>query len=424
MPSEEAAAKEHQAEALSHDLLTFLEERRGEVVDLASALVAAPSPNLPGDETAPAAVVERAVVALGLPSARVIAAAPLRPNLIVRIDAARPGRHLALCGHLDTKPVGEAVGEWHTDPFSPTITGDRLYGLGSTDMKGACAAMLLAGAAFASVADRAAGSLSLLFTADEEYGSRFGAEFLARSGMVEADAILLGEPAGLSRDWEAIRVVSRGCSGFKVTVQGTQTHSSISDQVPTVNAVEAMARVMVGFRRELGPRFPPHPLCPSGPTINIGVRCEGGVGYGVLPGHAEFWSDIRTTPGMNQESLAADIDAALDRVRSEVPEATVDWAFAPALAWIGPTEVAPTHPMVRATQLAAERVLGQAPPLAAFAGATDAWPFQGIGGVPTLAAFGPGLLPLAHGPNEWVSLAALEQAAAIFALTAVEFGSA
>jgi acetylornithine deacetylase len=408
---------------LTEEIISFLENRRGEVVEWTSALVAAPSPNLPGDETAPVAVVQRAVADLGLPPARIVAAEPHRPNLIVRIDAARPGPHLALCGHLDTKPVGEAAHLWRTNPLSPTIDGDRLYGLGSTDMKGACAAMLLAGAAFAAVAERAAGSLSLLFTADEEYGSKLGAEFLVRNGWVEADVILLGEPAGLSRDWEAIRVVSRGFSGFKVTVQGTQTHSSISDQVPSVNAVEAMARVMVGFRRELRPRFPPHPLCPSGPTVNIGVRCEGGVGYGVLPGQAEFWTDIRTTPGMSQEQLADDIEAALGRARSEVPEANVHWAFAPALAWIGPTEVVPEHSMVQAVQLAAERVLGAAPPLAAFPGATDAWAFQGIGGVPTLAAFGPGLLPLAHGPNEWVSITALEQAAAIFAVAAVVFGA-
>ncbi|HYO30686.1 MAG TPA: M20 family metallopeptidase [Thermomicrobiales bacterium] len=410
-------------ELLRQEMLAFLRSRRGKVGELTAALVTAPSPNLPGDETAPAEVVRQAAADLGLPSAQTAAVAPHRPNLILRIDGAFPGSHLALCGHLDTKPVGEAADEWRTDPFSATVDDDRLYGLGSTDMKGACAAMLLAGGAFASVADRAAGSLSLLFTADEEYGSGFGAEFLARNGLVEADAILLGEPAGMSRDWEAIRVVSRGITGFKVTVQGTQTHSSISDQVPTVNAVEAMAKVMVGLRNELQPRFPPHPLCPNGPTVNIGVRCEGGVGYGVLPGYAEFWSDIRTTPGMNQAQLAEDIGTALDRVRPEVPEAAVSWEFAPAVGWVSPTEVAMDHPLVEATRRAAERVLGEAPPLAAFPGATDAWAFQGLAGVPTLAAFGPGLLPLAHGPNEWVSVTALEQAAEIFALAALEFGS-
>jgi acetylornithine deacetylase/succinyl-diaminopimelate desuccinylase-like protein len=278
--------------------------------------------------------------------------------------------------------------------------------------------MVLAGAAFARVADRAAGSLSLVFTADEEYGSHFGASYLVRTGAIDADAILLGEPAGVHDDWDAIRVISRGFSGFRVVVKGTQTHSSISDQLPTVNAVEAMAKVLVELRRELRLRYPAHPLCPSGPTINLGVRTMGGVGYGVLPGHAEFWSDIRTTPGMTQENLAADIEAALERIRPRVPGAVVTWEFAPHVAWIEPTEVMADDPMVRAID-----VLGVAPPLAAFPGASDAWPFQAIGGIPTLAAFGPGLLPLAHGPNEWVSILSLQQAPRIFIDAAIRYGA-
>jgi acetylornithine deacetylase/succinyl-diaminopimelate desuccinylase-like protein len=390
---------------------------------LTSALVAAPSPNLPGDETAPAAVIERALDHYDLPAPRIVAEAPHRPNLIVRIDGSRSGPHLALCGHLDTKPVGEAAAEWRSDPFTPTIEGDRLFGLGSTDMKGACAAMVLAGAAFARVSDRAAGSLSLIFTADEEYGSHFGAAYLVRQRAIEADAILLGEPAGVREDWEAIRIISRGISCFRILVSGTQTHSSISDQLPTVNAVEAMAKVLVGLRRELRLRYPEHPLCPAGPTVNLGVKAMGGVGFGVLPGHAEFWCDIRTTPGMTQETLASDVDQALERVRPEVPGAEVRWEFWPALAWIAPTEVEPNDPMVRAVELAAIDVLGAPPPLAAFPGATDAWPFHGQGGIPTLAAFGPGLLPLAHGPNEWVSILALQQAPRIFADAAIRYGS-
>lgn len=411
-------------DSLHSDVLAFLAARERELIELTSALVAAPSPNLPGDERAAAAVVQGALAMFGLPPAEVLADDPTRPNLLLRLDAANPGPHLALCGHLDTKPVGEAAAEWRTDPFTPTIEGDRLYGLGSTDMKGAVAAMVLAGAAFAAVADRAAGSLSLLFTADEEYGSKHGAEFLARSGALDVDAIILGEPSGVRHDWEAIRIVSRGISCFRVIVQGTQTHSSISDIVPSVNAVEAMARVLVGLRRELRLRAPEHPLCPSGPTVNIGVRALGGVGYGVLPGHAEFWTDIRTTPGMTLETLRTDVEAALARVAKDVPEATIGLEFAPALTWIGPTEAPAGHPAVRAAQAATAAILGEAPPLAAFPGATDAWPFQGIGGIPTVAALGPGLLPLAHGPNEWVSPSSVVQAARIYALTALGFGGA
>jgi acetylornithine deacetylase len=404
--------------------LAYLDARAGAVVELTKALVAAPSPNLPGDERAAAAVVQAALADFGLPPARVVCDDPTRPNLIVRLDGARSGPHLALCGHLDTKPVGEAAAAWRTDPFCPTIAGDRLYGLGATDMKGAVAAMVLAGAAFAAVAARAAGSLSLVFTADEEYGSTHGAVLLARERRIEADAIVLGEPSGVRRDWEATRIVSRGICCFRVLVEGTQTHSSISDQLPTVNAVEAMARTLVGLRRELRLRYPPHPLCPAGPTLNLGVKALGGVGYGVVPGHAEFWTDVRTTPGMSLAEVRTDVEAALARIVRETPGATIALDLHPELGWVEPTEVAADHPAVRAVQAAAERVLGAAPPLAAFPGATDAWGFQGIGGVPTIAAFGPGLLPLAHGPNEWVSLSSLEQAARMYALAALAFGAA
>src|SRR4051812_19598984 len=211
--------------SLGADALAFLAQHEQAVIDLTSALVAAPSPNLPGDETAPAAVVQEALKLLGLPEATVVAKEPHRPNLIIRIDAANPGPHLGICGHLDTKPVGEAADQWESDPFTATIKGDRLYGLGSCDMKGAVAAMIYAGAAFASVADRASGSLSLVSTADEEYGSAFGAGYLSDERTLDVDALILGEPSGVREDWEALRIVSRGLSGFVVNVEGTQIHS-------------------------------------------------------------------------------------------------------------------------------------------------------------------------------------------------------
>ena len=247
---------------------------------------------------------------------------------------------------------------------------------------------------------------------------------MGRTGAIEAHAIVLGEPSGVTRDWEAICVVSRGICCFRTVVEGTQMHSSISDLLPSINAVEAMAHVLVGMRRELRPRYPEHPLCPNGPTINLGVKTLGGVGYGVLPGHAEFWSDIRTTPGMTFDGLRADLEAAVALVSTEVPGASITLDFPAHLRWVEPTEIAADHPATRAVRAAAEAVLGEAPPLTAFPGGTDVSPLQGIGGIPTLAAFGPGLLPLAHGPNEWVSLSSLSQASRMYALAALEYGSA
>jgi acetylornithine deacetylase/succinyl-diaminopimelate desuccinylase-like protein len=118
-----------------------------------------------------------------------------------------------------------------------------------------------------------------------------------------------------------------------------------------------------------------------------------------------------------------DVAAALARAAEDTPGATWEVEYAPGLGWLEPSEVPADHPMVVACQRAAEAILGTAPPLAAFPGGTDAFRFHAIGGIPTLAAFGPGQLPLAHGPNEWVSVTGLVQAMRMYALVALDYGA-
>lgn len=406
------------------ELLRELDLRDDDVVRLTVDLIAAPSPNPPGDETAPAALIIETCRRLGLPTPATLGVDPKRPNLLLTIEGSSLGPHLAFCGHTDTKPAGAAISEWATDPYVGTIEGDRLYGLGSTDMKGALAAMLFAAEWLQRHAALWAGKVTFIFSADEEYGSAYGAYYLAREGVLgDIDAIILGEPSGIHQDWDAIRTVSRGASCFEVVVNGTQMHSSLSDSLGAVNAVEAMARLMVCFREELNLGYPEHPLCPTGPTINIGVKTEGGVGYGVVPGQATFYSDIRTLPGMDRDIFREDIEAALARCAPVLNGATARVVWPDGMNWAAATEIAADHPAVVAARHAAQAVLGREVPIAAFTGGTDAIAFQGLAGIPTLAALGPGLLPLAHGPNEWVSLSSLREAMRIYALTAIEYST-
>ena len=167
--------------------------------------------------------------------------------------------------------------------------------------------------------------------------------------------------------------------------------------------------------RDLRLTFPPHPFC-SAPTVNLAVKVEGGVGYGVCPGLAEFESDIRTLPGMTRRRLEADLEKVLDGIRRENPQVRIELEFEqPPLDWIAPTEVEADHPLVGALLQASEHVLGWRPQLSAFPGGTDAAKFQGLAGIPTIPSFGPGWLKLAHGPNECVGVDAIVQAAQIYA---------
>lgn len=402
----------------------FLDERGDEIIDLTAALVRAPSMNPPGDERPVVPILLEAMERLGLRGAEVRAKTPERPNVILRLPGSGGGKSLILSGHIDTRPIGETR-EWRTDPHEPTIQDGKMYGLGSSDMKGAVAAMVYTAAALASLPDgpeARRGDVLLVFSADEEAGSRAGAGYLVRETGLKADAALIGEPQSLHEPWEFLPLISRTGSSFFVRVYGTQGHSSVSDRMPMVNAVAKMAWALDRMAREWRPSYPEHPLCPSGPTVNVGMVARGGVSFGIYPGYAEFGVEVRTTPGMSPYQIRTDAEAFLAGLSDEDPKFRWEFAFNrdPA-TYNQPTEVSPDEPLVGCALDAAEEVLGRRPPFTYFPGGTDAKDFQGYAGIPTLPAFGPGLLPPCHGPNEFVHLGALVQAAHIYALTALAY---
>jgi acetylornithine deacetylase len=401
-----------------HAIRSFLEGRDDEILRFARELIATPSPNPPGDERAVADLVTARLTDLGITEVERVGASEERPNLIVRIPGSGEGPTLMLSGHLDTKPAGD-MDAWETDPWDPVLSDGDLIGLGCGDMKAAVAGMVYAAAALQS-APGFPGALVVVFTADEEAGSVVGSKWMAEEGLLTADVAVIGEPSGIFEEWEAIHLISRGAALFKVKVSGTQMHSSISDRIKGINATVEMARLIDRMDRELKDylTFDPHPLCPTGPTVNVGVMAEAGVFYGVYPGNAEFACDLRTIPGMTEDQLKADIERFLDDAMSADPDLRAE------LVWelmVPATETAPDEPIVAHLRRAAVDVLGHEPRLDAFPGATDAPHFQLTAGVPCVAAFGPGMLPRAHSPNESMAAGGAAEAANVYALAAVRY---
>lgn len=396
-------------------LLAYLREREDEILEFARLLIAVPSPNPPGDERAVADLVASRLADLGVTDVRRVGAEEERPNLIAQVGGG-DGPTLMLSGHIDTKPAGD-MEAWETDPWDPVLRGDDLIGLGSGDMKAAVAAIVYAMGAMADIDPP--GRLTAVFTADEEAGSSLGAKWLADNGLLAADACVIGEPSGVEREWESLHLVSRGACLLRITVRGTQMHSSISDRIKGVNATVKMAGLIQRMERELLSHltYDPHPLCPA-PTVNVGVMVSGGVFYGVYPGRGEFACDIRTLPGMTEEVLTADLERFLADARAADPELDAELTVE---GMVPATEISPEEPVVGALLSAARDVLGETPRLDAFPGATDAPHFQLGAGIPCVAAFGPGMLPRAHSPNEYMAASGPALAAKIYALAAHRF---
>jgi acetylornithine deacetylase/succinyl-diaminopimelate desuccinylase family protein len=419
-PASEPAAPAGDAAAVGAAVDAVLDARRDELTALVADLVAIDSQIPPhADERAVVAFLRERMEALGLGRGETVAAVPERPNLLTRVPGSGGGPTLMLNGHLDTKPVGDALPQWNTDPLRPELRDGRLYGLGTSDMKAAVAAMVFAAAALRQSGVRLGGDLLLAFAADEEAGAVFGSKHLAPL-LRGVDACLIGEPSGWERDWQGLHLVSRGVCCFRIRVRGTQMHSSLSDRMPSVNASRRMADLLVSIEDELELEFTPHALGGVRPTLNVGVMVEGGVYFGVVPGLAEFSCDLRTLPGMTEAGVRAAVDRWLEGRRASDPQLDVEVTFEPGLTWVPPSEIAPEHPLVGATQAAAAEVLGSAPPLSVFPGGTDA-PWYAAAGIPTIPSFGPGILTNCHGPNEYVGVESVHQAARIYARVAARF---
>ena len=141
----------------------------------------------------------------------------------------------------------------------------------------------------------------------------------------------------------------------------------------------------------------------------------------MCPGAAEFGTDIRTLPGMAKKDVVCSVEECLDRIRKDDPslDLTLE-VMDPPLDWISPTEVEKDLPIVQALASASKEVLGHCPPFSIYPAATDAPKFQLTAGIPTVPAFGAGMISLAHGPNEWVSTKGIIDACKIYALAALD----
>jgi succinyl-diaminopimelate desuccinylase len=375
---------------------------RDELVELASAAVRVPTVNPPGNERALAELFAARLSEGGLETELVSHGAG-RASLLARLRGAgeRPG--LILTGHLDVVGAGDRA--WRHDPFGGQVVGERLYGRGSTDMKGALASMAAAALALRRAGVRLGGDLLLAFTAGEEVDS-LGALALAEGGHLGgADGLIVGEPTDLE-----VYVAEKGNVTVEIRTAGTSAHASMAHLGR--NAIYAMADVIAALERH---RFdaPPHRLL-GRPTLSVGT-VRGGTGSNVVPDGCAIEVDVRSLPGQSVEGVVGELEALLADLRHARPDLDARVSQTRGREAV---ETSADAPLVGEVVAAVEAVTGRRPSPAGVMYATDASVLVPALAVP-MAICGPGHRELAHQTDEHVSLAALEQAARVYALVAL-----
>lgn len=302
-------------------------------------------------------------------------------NMLARIGGGSGG--LLLAGHTDTVPFDD--GRWTRDPFTLTEQNNKLYGLGTADMKGFFAFILDALRDIDST--KLQKPLYILATADEET-SMAGASYFAQSSQLRPDCAIIGEPTSL----RPVRA-HKGHISNAVRILGQSGHSS--DPTLGVNAIElmheAISHLMV-LRGTLQERYHHPAFDIPYPTMNFG-HIHGGDSANRICGCCELHMDIRPLPGLTLADLDGLLTEALEPVSTRWPgRLTIEAMHPPIPGYECPAD----HRLVAVV----EQLLGTKTDVVNYC--TEAPFIQQL--CPTLV-LGPGSIKQAHQPDEYIDTA-------------------
>jgi succinyl-diaminopimelate desuccinylase len=349
-----------------------------------------------------------------------------RWNMVARMSRG-PGPCVHFNGHHDVVEVGHG---WTRDPFGgeldESFDGGRIYGRGACDMKGGIAASIIAAEAFVAARPEFRGTIEISATADEETGGYGGVAWLAERGYFNPDRVqhvLIPEPLHKDR----ICLGHRGVWWAEVETHGRIAHGSM----PFLgdSAIRHMGAVLEEIEARLYPLLATKrtdmPVVPEGArqsTLNInsihGGEAEPEPGSTALPApcvadRCRIVIDRRFLIEEQIDQVKAEVAEVLERVRARRAGFSYDIR---TLFEVQPTMANREAPVVKSTAAAIEAVLNRMPDYVVSPGTYDQKHIDRIGRLKNCIAYGPGLLHLAHQPDEWVGVQDMEDSAKVMAL--------
>ncbi len=317
-------------------------------------------------------------------------------------------RSLYFHGHYDVVPAQSS------QQFQPTRKDNFVFGRGSCDMKGGIVAMLYAILAIRECSLKLNGKVSLMLVPDEETGGKRGSAWLASEGLLGRNGIgmLLAEPTS-GVVWNA----NRGAISLRVRIFGKSAHVGLQHQ--GANAFERMHLVverLAQLKREVEKR---RTRCEVGTEqmrnsiLMLGGLSGGGANFNVVPEECWFTIDRRINPEENLDEEKAKLLGLLEQCRRDgIP---LEWDV---LQEGNSAACREDEALGQALSRSVQTVTGEPPRFEMCPGLLETR-FYAATGIPAYA-YGPGLLSVAHGPNEYVDLRKMIDCAAIYALAALE----
>jgi acetylornithine deacetylase len=374
-----------------------------DITDLTQRLVRARGENPPGGEASTVGVLAEACDEYGL-ACSLTEVEPDRENLVATL-AGGPGPGLLLLGHTDVVPIGDG---WTVDPVGGVVRDGRLFGRGSTDMKGGLAAAIVAMAALRTADVQLSGRVELAAVVDEEETGKGVRHYLAAQDRSNFIGCIVAEPT----DLQTI-VAARGDAYFAFAFHGRAAHSGRpSEGVNAIYGATALVAELETWHQEL--MASSHPL--AGPaTWSVG-QIRGGTGTSIVPAECLVVADRRLLPDEAPEELLESVNARVASLHLEEREIAVDVQMTMEMPGF---ETPADHRLVVATDHALTAAGGPGLPLGGWTAACDGGFIARDTGLPVVV-LGPGsVADQAHRADESVALEELLVAARTYALVAM-----
>ncbi len=367
-------------------IFEIVERRRGEAASFLQDLIRAPSPS--GHEEETAGVLSEKMNVLGFDEVVV----DRLHDVMATIRGTGGARSLLLNGHIDHVPAGDMV-----EPFSGRlmegsafgVDGLVVYGRGASDMKGAVAAMTMAGGVLSELGVELEGDYKVAAVTQEEI-SGAGTKATIEEGNFLGDVVIMGEATDMD-----VALGHRGGARADIIVRGRSCHASAPEK--GVNALYKAADLIARIRSDLIPRLPDHPVFGKTTIAVTRIAAKPDVAN-VVPGECRFHIDCRNNPDFPAEALTSSLEEIIASMREEDPEMNAS-VLSPSPAGVsrgftGFYTDPEVYPVVAEVRDAIADVLGREPDLKTWRFATDGRFYSWLG-IPVLG-FGPGEERFAH----------------------------
>ena len=367
-----------------------------EVLDLLKRLIACRS--LSGEEQGVTAILQEYLKNSGFESAQI----DRFGSIVAGVKGSKPGKRVLFDGHVDTVPA-ENASDWTTPPFEPTVRDGKLYGRGTSDMKGADAAFAVAAAQYLrEKGTDFCGELWFAGVVQEEcFEGVCAREVDAR---VHPDLVIIGEASEGN-----LKLSQRGRAEIVLETFGVPCHSANPEK--GVNAATAMCRLINEITKL--PVTHDERMVGDGILVLTDLHSEPYPGASVVPHYCKATFDRRLLVGETRESVLAPIQKIIDEQQRLDPtlKAKVSYPMGSATCSTGETVsaerfFAPWWFAPDETTFAVKKAMeerGYAPKITGYSFCTNGSYYAGEAGIPTFG-FGPSRENLAHTVDEYVTL--------------------